>query len=168
MQRNVDQQERKMTVFVSLFSSNCMLRKFDQPILNRNIDEKEGKRRISQDKSPLLEYLQDTAKHTVYTQSASGIQMQRHIQFILLLLGFFLQSKLFKRLDGEVVTQPEPLLCTETRENFCINLKQCLLEKGSSRSTLLGWISAPLHHLSQVPLSTAESAQPYRTDWAVR
>lgn len=84
---------------------------------------------ISQDKSSLWEDLQDTAKRRVYTEVASGIQMQRHIQFILLLLLFSLQHKLLW-LDGEInIYQGH---CAETIQSFCVKSKpECLPEKGS-------------------------------------
>lgn len=51
-------------------------------------------------------------------------------------------------------------------EPLC-KFKECLSEKGSPMRRDLGWISVPCHPLSQAPSRTAESALPYRADWAV-
>lgn len=51
-------------------------------------------------------------------------------------------------------------------EPLC-KFKECLSEKGSPMSRDLGRISVPCHPLSQAPSRTAESALPYRADWAV-
>ena len=97
------------------------------------------------------------AKHTVYTELASGIQM--HPAHTLLPLVFFLKGSYE---EGEMETQIfSRAQWAETSQNFGVNLKQCLLEKGSHRCGASCWISTPPPPLSQAPSRTAEPAWLY-------
>ena len=88
MHRNAD--DSMYTTIQSAFTSKCMVRKLDQLTLNRKMEvRKKGREEFSR-KLSLLEYLQGMAKHRVYTELASGIQM--HPAHTLLPLVFFLQG----------------------------------------------------------------------------
>ena len=159
MQRNVD--DSMYITTQSAFTSKCMVRKLDQLTLNRKMEgrEKGGVGEGIFQKVISLRIPKGMAKHTVYTELASGIQM--HPAHTLLPLVFFLKESYE---EGEMETQIfSPAQWAETSQNFGVNLKQCLLEKGSHRCGASCWISTPPPPLSQAPSRTAEPAWLYTT-----
>jgi len=101
------------------------------------------------------------AKHRVYTELASRIQM--HPAHTLLPLVFFLQGSYE---ESEMATQIfNRAQWAQTRQNLGVNLKQCLLEKGSHRCGVSCWISTPLPLLSK-HLVHCRNCTTLHTHWA--
>lgn len=171
MQRNVDKPERRVTVPVPPFS-HPKIQKAQNALLgnliNRKMEGREGKERRNFPRWVIsLRTVQDMAKHRVYTGLAFGIQMQRHVQFILLflLLVSLLQHKLLW-LDGEISTVPGPL-CTETIQSLCVTSKPSASRKKEACEWSPGLQLSPLHSLSHTPSCTKERSSSYPAAWAV-
>lgn len=125
MQRNAGKPARRKTVPASPFSHPKIEKAQNAPLGNLINRKDGGEGRKGKGEFPKTSHLSEnackgTAKHRVCAELARGIQMERHVQFLLLLLllVFLLQHKLLW-LDGGINTvhtdHTEPLCKVKTR-----------------------------------------------------
>ena len=127
---------------------------------------REGKSEEFPKTSHLSEKIRSTWLSSIHAELASSIQVQKHIQVLLLLLVFSLQHKLSRRFGGERDSTRATVHRDHT-EPFCKFTHRVPRGKRRIMSGAVGCISAPLHPLPQAPSRTAKHAWSYAADRAL-